>query len=192
MRIAFKEWAVVVDALGRGNQIVILRKGGIAESRDGFQVEHPEFLLFPTLYHQQRESVMANAQARFDEIAPQFPPKDRLRLEFFARVVAWQRLDSLAAAERLRGLHIWRDEIVRQRFDWGKSKNILALAVRIFRLPQAVELPMRERYGGCKSWVELETEVPMDNPQPVLSDERFERKLAAMRTALDLAQASSG
>ncbi len=57
MRTAFKEWAIIVDALGRREQIIILRKGGISEGRDGFQMEHPQFLLFPTLYHQQRESV---------------------------------------------------------------------------------------------------------------------------------------
>ncbi len=39
MRIAFKEWAVIVDALGRGDQILILRKGGISEGRGGFQIE---------------------------------------------------------------------------------------------------------------------------------------------------------
>ena len=49
MRTAFKEWAVIVDALGRGQQILILRKGGISEGPGGFQVEQPEFLLFPTL-----------------------------------------------------------------------------------------------------------------------------------------------
>ena len=37
MRIAFKEWAMVVDALGRGEQIIILRKGGISEGRGGFK-----------------------------------------------------------------------------------------------------------------------------------------------------------
>ncbi|MEO8428438.1 MAG: DUF1802 family protein, partial [Verrucomicrobiota bacterium] len=76
MRIVFKEWAVVVDALGRGDQIIILRKGGISEGRGGFQVEHPEFVLFPTLFHQQRESVVPSAQARFDQLAPEFPPSN--------------------------------------------------------------------------------------------------------------------
>jgi hypothetical protein len=33
MRAAFKEWAVIVDTLGRGGQIVILRKGGISEGK---------------------------------------------------------------------------------------------------------------------------------------------------------------
>ncbi|MGV3757322.1 MAG: DUF1802 family protein [Verrucomicrobiota bacterium] len=50
MNVAFKEWAIVVDALGRGEQIILLRKGGISEGRGGFQVEHPQFLFWPTLF----------------------------------------------------------------------------------------------------------------------------------------------
>ena len=34
MKIAFKEWGAICRALGLGEQIVILRKGGIAESGD--------------------------------------------------------------------------------------------------------------------------------------------------------------
>ena len=42
--IAFKEWAVVVDALGQGEQVLILRKGGIREERGEFHVDHREFI----------------------------------------------------------------------------------------------------------------------------------------------------
>ena len=66
MRIAFKEWMIVVNALGRGEQIIILRKGGISEGHDGFRAEHSRFLLFPTLFHQQRESVVPFAQSRLE------------------------------------------------------------------------------------------------------------------------------
>ena len=86
MRTAFKEWAIVVDALGRGEQILILRKGGISEGRDGFRLEHSQFLLFPTLFHQQRESVIAAAQERYDQIAPRLPSPEIVRVEFFAEV----------------------------------------------------------------------------------------------------------
>src|ERR1044071_3757351 len=117
MRIAFKEWAIIVDALGRGDQIIILRKGGINEGRSGFQVEHNRFFLFPTLFHQQRESVQPAAQARYDALAPQLSA-GAVRIEFFAEVVDWKFIDSLEAALRLRGQHIWRDEVIRNRFDW--------------------------------------------------------------------------
>lgn len=187
MRIAFKEWAIVVDALARGEQIVILRKGGISEGRDGFQLAYPQFLLFPTLFHQQRESVLPHAQRRFDEIAPRFPPGDKLRIGLYAEVVEWRRLEALADAKRLRGQHIWRDEVVAERFDWGKSKNIFAMAVRIFRLPGSVDLQMLPSYSGCKSWIELERDIDSGHGAAVLSDSEFAAKLSHFRTALETA-----
>ena len=186
MRIAFKEWAVVVDALSRGLQVVILRKGGIAEGRAGFRPEHERFWLFQTLFHQQRESVVPSAQARYDAIPPHFPPIDTLHLEYFAHVVEVRQIDSLAAAERLRGQHIWRDEVIAERFDWGRDKTIHALVVRIFKLPQPVRLPMLPEYGGCKSWVTLSTEIDTSAAQPVLNDAAFDTKLAAARQALEV------
>jgi len=184
VRSAFKEWVIVVDALARGEQIVIFRKGGLREGRDGFQVEHPEFWLFPTLFHQQRESVIPEAQARFDELAPNFPAANVLRLEAFARVVAWHRLEDLKDAQRLQGQHIWRDNVIAERFDWGRSKQIHALAVRVFRLLKAVELPMLPSYGGCKSWIDLEAEVATLGAVPALDDAAFQAKLAAFQSAL--------
>ena len=35
----FKEWTLICDALGRGEQSIILRKGGIAEGRAGFRFD---------------------------------------------------------------------------------------------------------------------------------------------------------
>ena len=55
--IGFKEWALVCEALGTGRQKIILRKGGIAEGRDGFSFQHREFFLFPTFFHEQLERV---------------------------------------------------------------------------------------------------------------------------------------
>ena len=190
MRLAFKEWAIVVDALGRGEQVIILRKGGIRESQGGFQIEQPQFLLFPTLFHQQRDLVVASAQSRFDQIAPGFPPRDTARIEFLCEVAVWQRVDSIAAAQRLRGQHIWREGVVARRFDWGREKNIHALAVRVFRLPQAVELPMLEIYGGCKSWIQLENEIDINGAGQVLSDTAFARRLTEFREALELTAAA--
>jgi len=177
VRTAFKEWAIVVDALGRGEQILILRKGGIHEGKDGFQVEHPRFWLFPTLFHQQRESVLPAAQKRFDTIAPQFPGTDRVRIEFFAEVADWRRIDSLEAANALRGQHIWTDQVIAERFEWGRSKNIFALAVRVFGLPKAIELPILPSHAGCKSWIELEADLSTKEAVPVLKDAAFAEKL---------------
>jgi hypothetical protein len=184
VRIAFKEWAVVVDALGRGEQIIILRKGGISEGSSGFQIEHNRFFLFPTLFHQQRESVRPGAQIRYDALAPQMS-KDFVHIEFFVEVVDWKFVESCEAALRLRGQHVWREEVIRNRFDWGKSKSIYAMAVRVFRLPLPLKISMRADYGGCKSWVDLDATIETKGAQPVVTDREFNAKLERFRTALE-------
>jgi hypothetical protein len=162
MQQAFKEWVIVVDALMRGEQIVIFRKGGLREGRGGFQIEHSRFWLFPTL----------------------FPAPSVLRLEAFAEVVAWRQVDQLESARRLEGQHIWRNEVIAERFDWGRSRQIHAMAVRVFRLPKPVELPMLQSYGGCKSWIELESAPDTVEARPVLNDAAFFAKLKEFQNAL--------
>ncbi len=187
MRIAFKEWAVVVDALACGEQILILRKGGISEGPGGFQLEHDRLLLFPTLFHQQRELVTPTAQIRYDLIAPRFSP-NIVRLECFAEVVDWKLIENIEAAMRLRGQHVWCEEVVREKFETGKTRSLYAMALRVFRLPAPIELPMAAHYGGCKSWVELDTIISRDDAQPVLTDEEFDVKLKQFEHALDTAK----
>jgi hypothetical protein len=185
VRTAFKEWAVIADALGRGEQIIILRKGGISEGPGGFRVEQPEFVIFPTLFHQQRESVTPAAQARYDQLAADFPAPEVVRVEFCAQVVDWRHLTSLSSANRLRGQHCWRDDVIARRFDWGRVQSIYALAVRVFRLRARLELPMRPAYAGCKSWIELESDLDTRGARPVLDDGAFGQKLEQFRAALN-------
>ena len=121
---------------------------------------------------------------RFDALPPQLAPADAVRFQFVAELVAWRRLDSLVTAEKLRGQHIWRDEVIAERVDWGREQAIFALAVRVRQLAQPVELPLLPAYGGCKSWVELAEDVPVSGATPVLSEAAFADKLTAFQTAL--------
>jgi len=184
VKFAFKEWAVIVESLGRGDQILILRKGGISEGAGGFKPEHSRFFLFPTLFHQQRECVIESAQKLFDEISTRFPGPDRVRIEYWAEVVKSHDLASLAAAEALRGQHAWRDEVIAERFDWGRAKRIHALVVRTYRLEQPAEFPMAKSYGGCKSWIELEHSIATSHSTPVLQDDLFAARLERVEAAL--------
>jgi hypothetical protein len=184
VRIAFKEWAVVVDALGRGEQILTLRKGGISEGRGGFRLEHSEFWLFPTLYHQQAECVVDEARRRFEPVLPQLQNSNVASIEFLAQVVEWHRVEDLAAAQRLQGQHIWKEDIIAQRFDWGPSQNIFAIAIRVHRLAKPFQIPLVSEYGGCKSWIELQPDLSPESTTPVLSDGEFNAALQRFRTAL--------
>lgn len=184
MRIAFKEWAVIVEALGRGEQSLILRKGGIAEGRPGFRIEHPQFLLFPTQFHQQRDQVTARGQALFDALPRPGGQPDLVDVEYVASVDGWRKLDSLDQALRLGPVHVWRSEVIADRFAWGREESIHAIALRVHRLAEPRRFPMRPEYSGCRSWIELETDVNLSGANPVLGDSVHQDRMHQMQAVL--------
>jgi hypothetical protein len=172
--IAFKEWAVVVEALGAGEQILILRKGGIREKRGEFHVDHPAFWMFPTQYHEAEHSVIASKRPALQQLAAA-TPADGVEIQFYAVAGPVVQITDAAALGRLQGRHIWAEQVLRQRFEFGREPGIHALVVRVYRLPEPVRLPQSERYGGCKSWVQLERAVAGELT-PVLGDAEFARQ----------------
>jgi hypothetical protein len=159
--IGFKEWAPVCQALGRGKQSIILRKGGIAEGRNGFSFQHDEFFLFPTFFHEQVTKVRTGERS--------LPVSNGMvTVRFYAKVECALRIDSLETAELLGPLHIISADTVRERFDYGRNGLNVAF-VRIFELAQPWVFSEERRFRGCRSWIEL-PEAPETEIRPVLSE----------------------
>ena len=182
--MAFKEWAVVIKALGEGRQILILRKGGIHEKRGGFTVEHREFFLFPTSFHQQDEQVVPEARRDLAEAQASAQPGAPVPVQYYATAELVREVDEAATIKALAGLHIWTDKTIEERYEWGRKQGIHLIAARVYRLPKVQLIPMHESYGGCKSWIELQQPIDTTDAQPVLSDESFSEKLASIQRAL--------
>lgn len=176
---AFKEWSAVVQALGAGEQILILRKGGIAEGRGGFQVKADQFWLFPTAFHAQREKTKSSAAKWFSG-----PPaaENELRLEYFAQIVRSAFVSDWTTVQALDSYHIWTTDTVKERFDWSKPPGIHALIVRIYQAVTPIILPLTPEMAGCKSWIEVPAGFDARPSSPVLTDAAF----AAKRAPLDL------
>ncbi len=173
LTIAFKEWAIIVQALADGVQSLILRKGGIAEVGGEFKPEHTEFLLYPTYFHEHRNGVKPAYLPLWDAIEAEKPAEGEVRFTHLARVAEVQQLANLEAALALDSLHLWTPEIVRQRFHY-RTPGLFVLTVRVFRLAVPVTRPVRPEYAGCKTWVELDSPVATHAATPVLTDETFE------------------
>jgi len=173
VQTAFKEWAVIVDALGRGEQIIVLRKGGIHDKSGLFKPDFDRFWLFPTLFHQQSDSVIESAQRRFHANVNEGLSEKTVAIQYLAEVSSAVEIKSFEALKRLSGQHIWRDDVLQQRFDWGSQRSIYALLLRAYTLPKPVPLERLKSYGGCRSWIELAEDVPEKNLEPVLPDDEF-------------------
>jgi hypothetical protein len=181
---ALKEWAVVVRALDKGDQVIVLRKGGIAEETDGFVVPHDAFHLFPTYEHQRPEDLKPRYRSLLDETTANPPPVGTLRLTNWAHVVGDLVVDDVDRLRRLTDHHVWSDGFVAQRFAWKPEVPLHVVLLRVYRLPEPLDLPMHRRYGGCRSWVALEEDVPVSGSSPVLDDGAFSRRVEAIRSAL--------
>src|SRR3954463_1301114 len=99
-RVGFKEWALVCEALGRGEQSVLLRKGGIAEGRGGFGFRHDEFFLFPTFFHEQLVKVRT-PEAKIPAARP-----GEIEIRYFAKLEAQKEITIWPHAAALESLHV--------------------------------------------------------------------------------------
>jgi hypothetical protein len=172
--IAFKEWAVVVDALGRGEQILLLRKGGIRENRGEFHVDHKSFWLFPTQFHEAEASIIPSKRPVLRELAAT-APSGAVDIQLFLTVEPVIQINDATALKRLQGRHIWAEHVLQQRFEFGREPGLHAMIARTYRRTNPERIALREDYSGCKSWVQLE-HVITGEVIPVLSDSDFNKQ----------------
>ncbi|CAN5635118.1 DUF1802 family protein [soil metagenome] len=176
-RSALKEWASIEQALDAGT-VLLLRKGGIYEQREGFRVEHREFWIFPTFFHQNAEEISPAFAWTLDAARALHPGVDSVRIATYAVVTDVLRIERLEAVETLQGLHPLRAETVASRFHYKQRPYLHALVLRTYRLPEPRLIPNTLDHEGCISWVELDEEVPTHGAAPVLDDAEFSARRA--------------
>jgi len=172
LKHAFKEWAVICSALAQGRQALILRKGGVAEEGGIFRMEHTRFWLFPTYLHQQEAGIKTEALPLLRDAQAQRPVQGIVEISHFVEVPGVYQMRDLPLVLMLNHLHVWSEETVRARFEY-RHPGLYVVPARVFRVPRAFEITDAERYAGCRSWVELDRELPTDGAVPVVGDAPF-------------------
>ncbi len=153
---AFKEWAVVCEALRSGRQIMLLRKGGIHEAKGRFPTEFRQFFLQPTYEHQNLGELKPEAHADLARLAADAPAAGEIRIDGYAtveEVVVARDREQLA---RLDGEHIWSPAYIDSRLSWKPERPLYIMLLRYYRTPSPVTLPLRKAYGGCRSFIDLD------------------------------------
>ena len=197
--IGFKEWSAVCEAMGQGRQSIILRKGGIAEGREGFSFKYRSFFLFPTWFHEQPQKVRpdglspsdnaerptSNAERRMesDVVLPQ--DDQVIEIRYAAELDVARTITSWDTAEALEAFHILQPEVVRERFNYEEAPGLHVAFVRVLKLQPAWIFPNEKRYGGCRSWVNLPPLPSNTSLQPVLGEARHEQGLKEFLAIVD-------
>ncbi len=172
LKIALKEWAVVCAALEEGRQIVLLRKGGIYEAAGEFEVEHQQFLLFPTYLHQKREMLKP---AEHGGLRTVNAGPERVRISGAGEITDIIQVKIGGVMDRLEDKHIWGKPLIDMRFGYRPENPLYLLLVRVWKLQEAV-VENTPEYAGCKSWVPMREEIGTKEAEAVLNQSEFEAR----------------
>ena len=189
-QIALKEWAITCQALAQGEQILLLRKGGIHESGKDFRVVHPEFLLYPTYEHQREDLLKPTSQPALGRLLADTPKFDSITFSHWARAEEIIEVEAQEKVEDLSPYHIWTDAYAQSRLRWKPMLPLSILLLRVYRLEQAITVPYLKEYGGCTSWVDLMPRINLGQLEPALDDAEFQRQVEAIKGSLGLAVAA--
>ncbi|MFC4102831.1 DUF1802 family protein [Paenibacillus xanthanilyticus] len=184
---ALRDWAVAVKALAEGKQILVLRKGGIAEETRDFKLVSDAFYLLPAYEHQKPELLKEAYRHGIAETLEDWDPEQgTIRVGAYAEAVADIEIRDQETLDRIREFHIWTDAFAEERLKWKRSKPLHLLLLRVYAAAEPLEIPMLPSYSGCKSWVSLEEQSLELRPdwKPVLDDEEFAKQRDAVIAAL--------
>ena len=162
---ALKEWASAIDALGRGAQVILIRKGGIADP--AFGVEAERFYLFPTNFHDGGGA-----------------PPQAVPITHWCEAVRTWRVHDLDALHRLEPLVVFDRNTLETRYRFRADQAIHVIGVRTYRLARPATVAMTDDYAGCRSWVSLDEEIDVDGSVPVLSEAELAGRFDAVEQLL--------
>ncbi len=182
---ALKEWASVVEALKDGRQILMLRKGGLADAGKSFSVKESEFFLYPNVTHQEEQHIRPDQRVAIKRE----PGDNTVHIDTYAVVEKALDVKDLAPLHRLAEYHIWEPSFIDMRFNYKPQNPLWLLLTRAYRLPKTIRLHETDAYRGCKSWVPLMTRLSTAGATPVLTDAEFAAKVAGVEKALGMTTA---
>ncbi len=181
--IGLKEWAAVCLALRNGKQSLLLRKGGIHESGNQFQIDHPEFWFIPTRFHQSSEEIIPEEHDLLDTCCENKPKEGEIALSEYAVVEEIHYIRDEAKLSRLKGFHILSEETIENRF-YYRTTGIFAVIVRVYQTENPLIIQDDPSYEGCKSFIEFPSSIHSDQMKPVLSEDEHADVVKRIRTSL--------
>lgn len=168
-----REWTSVVDAVAAGACHVLIRKGGIAEGKDGFQVRRSFFGLLPTLFHQVTN---ANPAAQ--------PPSPPTAVHVLAQLVETWSVPSSVSLETIDGFHGYSAEQLATRQQYKPERRLNLMILRAFRLRQPIEIAAGQVRTVCRSWTEVPLATGLGGIEPVIDIEASTGAIAVLQRVI--------
>jgi hypothetical protein len=185
LRVALKEWSVIVDRLLAGDQAILLRKGGIEETAGPgrFRLATPRFALFPAWLHQQPDRIKPQWR---DQVEVFTTEPAELTIRGLGEVAHIWPVPTRKSLDALDEFHSWTAAQLDMRWNYKPNQPLYLLAIRAYQLQHPKTITNIPIYAGCKSWVELEPADTVDDQdaKAVLDDSTFTKIATQLEATL--------
>ena len=105
----------------------------------------------------------------------------------WAEVTDHVTINDRRTLDSLSPYYIWTPDYAEKRLAWKRRHPLHILLLRVHRIPRPVTVRVRDEYHGCRSWVEIDRELPFEGT-PVMADEEFDRARSEIRAVCDAAE----
>lgn len=182
LNIALKEWSATINALASGDQIFLLRKGGIREPNRRFELPARRFLLYPTQFHEADRLLKPEFHQLLD--ADRSSSKDQVVFRAWAEVAEVVPIDSAEHFASLSGHHVWTEEFIAKRIAWKPRHAADLIILRTHRLDSPSTMTVEPYHRGCKSWVDVDPPIDAARSTPALPNRDWEHRVREISSLL--------
>ncbi len=192
---ALKEWAIVCKAAENGKQVLLFRKGGIMEYRNGFELKHKNFFLFPTFEHQSIDSIRNEYKIELESLENQHnnvnkdnldTAQNTININLFVEVTYFNEINDINKLEKLEKFHIWNLDYVKMRFNYNPKKPLYLMLLRTYKLNDSIKIHNKPEWSGCKSWIQIDLgDKTLENYSTIGSFENFEYLKSISKPCID-------
>jgi len=98
-------------------------------------------------------------------------------------------IDDPRIVDGLSPFHVWTSDYAMKRLGWKRRHPLHVMLLRVHRIPRPVTVRVRDEYHGCRSWIEIDRDLPFEGT-PVMADEEFGRAAELVRDVVGQSEAA--
>ena len=153
--VAFKESAIVCQALEEGKQTLVLRKGGVMEEGGVLKPEHDEFFIYPTYDPNVAEGIKADWRPRIHKLDKDAKDTKHVHFRIYATVDSVLKVTNWEAAKSLVPFTVLTEQAIEKEFRSSDWEGFYLFLLRVYSLAVPMDLPRKASHDKPSIFVPL-------------------------------------
>ncbi|MEE2961390.1 MAG: DUF1802 family protein [Myxococcota bacterium] len=169
-----REWSVACEAIRQGQQVFLLRKGGLNQPNKPENVVPEQPFAFVPNYQFQNQMAIKPEACRLYRPQLQASEDDtKVEITTVGVITESMSIENPVQAHRLWERHVWTADYLTERINTRPELKLHLMYVRAYALPEPITIERPEPLNKLVSWIDLPCTINTQNAKPVLQDPQY-------------------